>query len=219
MTHRNPQHKDETILWARNILSNKDKYAIFDTETTGLKKNDVILQIGLLDLDENELLNSLIKPTKRKRIAQQATEIHGIKIEDLQTAPAFSEIRSQLENLIKGKTVLIYNAAYDEKLVEQTCDQDECDYVKMKTECVMIQYSKFVGKWSKTHSDYAFQKLPGGDHSAIGDCRATLAVIQKMAESKLSNEDFKSSATKNTMKKESAKIAERATKRWWEFWK
>ncbi len=219
MTHRNPQHKDETILWARNILSTKNKYVIFDTETTGLKKNDVILQIGLLDLDGNELLSTLIKPTKRKRIAQQATEIHGIKIEDLQTAPTFSEIRSQLENLVKSKTVLIYNAAYDEKLVEQTCEQDECSYLKMKTECVMIQYSRFVGKWSKTHSDYAFQKLPGGDHSAIGDCRATLAVIQKMAESKLSTENSKSSMAQNTVKKEPVKISEPQSKKWWEFWK
>jgi DNA polymerase-3 subunit epsilon len=28
---------------------------------------------------------------------------------------------------------------------------------------------------------FRWQKLPGGDHSAIGDARATLAVIRRMA--------------------------------------
>ena len=28
-----------------------------------------------------------------------------------------------------------------------------------------------------------WQKLPGGDHSALGDCRATLAILHEMANS------------------------------------
>lgn len=31
--------------------------------------------------------------------------------------------------------------------------------------------------------NYRWQRLPGGDHSALGDCWATLKVLQKMAES------------------------------------
>lgn len=32
----------------------------------------------------------------------------------------------------------------------------------------------------KSHN-YRYQRLPGGDHSALGDARATLAVIKRMA--------------------------------------
>lgn len=34
---------------------------------------------------------------------------------------------------------------------------------------------------SINHGNNRWQKLPGGDHSALGDARATLAVIRKMA--------------------------------------
>jgi len=53
--------RDDAIDVAQDILNNKSNYVIFDTETTGLGENDVIVQIGLLDLDGNVLMNTLIK--------------------------------------------------------------------------------------------------------------------------------------------------------------
>ena len=47
--------------------------------------------------------------------------------------------------------------------------------------CAMIAYSRFVGEWDSRKNDYRFQRLPSGDHSAAGDCRATLRLIQLMA--------------------------------------
>jgi DNA polymerase-3 subunit epsilon len=41
-------------------------------------------------------------------------------------------------------------------------------------------YSQFVGEPGK-RGGYKYQKLPGGDHSALGDCRATLKVLKDMA--------------------------------------
>lgn len=49
-------------------------------------------------------------------------------------------------------------------------------------ECAMARYSQYVGQPGK-RSGYTNQKLPGADHSALGDCRVTLAVIQKKARS------------------------------------
>jgi DNA polymerase-3 subunit epsilon len=45
----------------------------------------------------------------------------------------------------------------------------------------MLKYAEFVGEWNDYHGNYRYQKLPGGDHTAVGDCRATLKVIKKMA--------------------------------------
>jgi DNA polymerase-3 subunit epsilon len=45
----------------------------------------------------------------------------------------------------------------------------------------MLAYSKYVGEWNDYRKDFKWQKLQGGDHSALGDCRATLEVIKKMA--------------------------------------
>ena len=47
--------------------------------------------------------------------------------------------------------------------------------------CAMLEYAKWVGDWDDYHCSFRWQKLQGGDHSSLGDCRATLDVIRKMA--------------------------------------
>ena len=129
--------RDKAILWARNVFENKDKYVILNTETSGLSRNDVVLDLALIDVDGNELFNSRIKPSKRKRISKEATAIHGIKMADLKDCPTFAEIKSQIESLVARKTAIIYNAEFDEKIIDQTCDQDECGYLSIRTDSAM----------------------------------------------------------------------------------
>lgn len=185
--YRSPELRDKMIEWARNILANKDQYVILDTETTGLKKNDVIIQIAITDLDGNELLSSLVKPSKRKRMSAEATAIHGITMKDLANAPTFAELIPQIQKIVFGKKALIYNAEFDLKLIDQTTAQDNCGYFYIPAICVMLTYSSFVQKWSDYHYSFAYQKLPGGDHSGAGDCRATLKVLHEMADAELSS--------------------------------
>lgn len=244
MEHRNPADRNEAILWARNILDRQQNYYILDTETTGLKKNDVIVQIAIIDMEGNVILDTLVKPTKRKRISEEATSIHGITMKHLKDMPTFAELVPQIKSLTMGKRVLIYNAEFDEKLIEQTIEQDDAPYFSMITECVMLQYSKFVGQWNDYYYEYRYQRLPAGDHSAVGDCKATLKVIEKMAEAELFdvkvNEPIRDSPKpKNIMeivrgkenkqedtlselkieKIELLPIMDKSTKKWWQFWK
>ena len=44
----------------------------------------------------------------------------------------------------------------------------------------MRRYAAYVGEPSK-RGGYRSQKLPGGDHSALGDALATLRLIEEMA--------------------------------------
>jgi hypothetical protein len=55
--------------------------------------------------------------------------------------------------------------------------------VARRLACAMSNYASFVGEWNDYHGNYKWQRLPGGDHSAIGDCLATLELIKKMAAS------------------------------------
>jgi DNA polymerase-3 subunit epsilon len=45
----------------------------------------------------------------------------------------------------------------------------------------MLQYARFIGEWNSYYNSYKWQKLDGGDHTALGDCLATLEVIRVMA--------------------------------------
>jgi DNA polymerase III subunit epsilon len=50
-------------------------------------------------------------------------------------------------------------------------------------ECAMRRYAAYVGEPSKP-GGYRSQKLPGGDHSALGDVLATLRLIEEVAAGK-----------------------------------
>jgi DNA polymerase-3 subunit epsilon len=45
----------------------------------------------------------------------------------------------------------------------------------------MIKHAEWVGEWDDYHRSFRWQKLQGGDHSALGDCLATLEIIKKIA--------------------------------------
>jgi DNA polymerase-3 subunit epsilon len=177
--------RNESILMSREILDHKDDFIILDTETTGLGKKDVIIQIGIIDLDGNTLLDSFVKPTKLTRVPEEASAIHGIVINQLNDAPTFKEIYPKFTEVISKKRILIYNADFDSRLIVQTSVQDGFKLKDFKSFCMMKAYSQFIGEWNDYHQDFKFQKLPSGDHSAIGDCMATLEVIKKMANSEI----------------------------------
>lgn len=175
--------QQKAVDWARKVLSNPHTL-ILDTETTGLDSDAQIVQIAVCDLAGNTRFNSLVKPTIP--IAAGATRIHGITDQAVADAPAWPVVAKQLTDLILGSSLIIYNADYDVRLIRQTFLAHQLTAepflaVPFQIECAMHWYSQWVGDWSDWHGNYRWQRLPGGDHSALGDCRATLEVIKKMA--------------------------------------
>ena len=189
--------RNRIILKCKEILNDKSNYVILDTETTGLGKNDVILQLGLIDLDGNVLMDTLIRPSKRKRFSASATAIHGLSMASVKNAPTFAEIYAEFKRAIGKRELLIYNAVFDGRMLDQTVEQDEIDLETFNATCIMNLYNGYVGEWNSYHNSIKWQKLPGGDHSAVGDCLATLEIIKKMAGSEI----------------------QELPSRWWEFWK
>lgn len=197
MDRKRIKDKNDIIGFSAKILRNRNNYVILDTETTGLGKNDVIVQLALIDLYGNVLLDSFIRPTKRKRMSEEATSIHGITMKMLINSPTFKEIYPTFQEKVGQRTLLIYNAKYDIRLIKQTAIQDEVRIEDMQAICLMKAYSIFIGEWSDYYNDYRYQKLPAGDHTAVGDCLATLKVLEQMA----------------------ATIKTEIPPQWWEFWK
>lgn len=186
MSHPNPEHKNQVIEWARSVLSNASVYAILDTETTGLGKKDVIIQIAAIDPKRNVLLDTLVKPTSRKTIAKEATVVHGIAMDMLREEPTFEFVYPKLRKIMNERNLVIYNAAFDTRIITQTAVYEGIpEDFKVTGECAMLVYSAFVGDWSDYHENYTYQKLPSINHTALGDCYATLDIIEKMANTEL----------------------------------
>lgn len=84
---------------------------MLDTETTGIEYDSEIVDIAIIDLDKNLIFASLVKPICP--IPEEATMIHGITNEMVADAPSWLEVWAQVQKLLSGKTLLIYNADFD----------------------------------------------------------------------------------------------------------
>jgi DNA polymerase-3 subunit epsilon len=169
--------------WARNILATP-RLLILDTETTGLDSQAEIVQLAIIALDGSAVMNTLVQPTRP--IPADASRIHGITDAHIEMAcaPPWDEILPVLRSLLYRREIVIYNAAYDLRLMRQSTKLrtgNDDDMPEFSSHCAMCWYSQWVGEWNKFHGNYRWQRLPAGDHSALGDCLATLKIIKQMA--------------------------------------
>lgn len=192
--------------WARGLLAAPD-WVILDTETTGLTDAEIV-EIGVLDPNGVVLLETLVKPLFP--IPPAAIAIHGITNEKVASAPSLNSLLPRLECLLHNKRVLVYNAEYDKGVLSDCLERRWCaadqafeEYQRHRArvsewidaihwEDVLEPYSAWVGEWAGGQR-YRRQSLPGGNHSAIGDCRATLEVIRLLARSGTERSEFRRS--------------------------
>jgi DNA polymerase-3 subunit epsilon len=185
--------RSKAVDWAKKLLTDKN-WIILDTETTGLGNQDEICEIAVLHPTGDVLLNERVRPTVP--ISPAATAIHGITDADVANSPRFDQIFIELLRAVKDSDLIIYNAYFDLRMIKQslralgvrlafpTSDRRQCRIFTNggSITCAMLWYSQWCGEWNSYYSNYKWQKLPGGDHSALGDCVATHTIIETMAQ-------------------------------------
>ncbi len=173
--------RERATEWARDLLERSD-WVILDTETTGTSQYDEIVQIAIIAADGRVLCDTLVRPTRT--IPPEATAIHGISDADVKDALLFPDVYRRVKEILSGKRIIVYNAQFDLRLIHQTLAKHNLlpyDLDSDQAECAMLVYSAWVGeRW--LDGGYKWQKLENADHSAVGDCLATLALIKKMAQ-------------------------------------
>lgn len=171
--------------WARDLLKlNPEELVILDSETTGLGSYDEVCQVAMIDGAGNVLIdNTLIKPTIH--IPREARQVHGINDEMVKDAPRFTEIWGEIYKHMEGRVLVIYNADFDTRILRQSAkavsDGLQIGFPFKRMTCAMNAYSEYVGDWNDYYGNFRWQRLPGGDHTALGDCRAVLELIKDMA--------------------------------------
>lgn len=187
VAHPNPRLREEVQLWAYQLFRSGNFY-VLDTETTGLDAGAEIVQLALIDRDGHTLMNTLIKPTRP--CTAEATRVHGITNEMLADAPTMADLYINLSAKLAASTLIAYNMAFDWRVLTQSLAVYGLPLpVGVKRHCAMIAYARYYGQ--RQRGDYAWQSLEKAcrqqnikreyAHSALGDARATLALLRHMA--------------------------------------
>ncbi|HET7769646.1 MAG TPA: 3'-5' exonuclease [Chloroflexota bacterium] len=194
---RRERDRLEAEVWARALFGTADEWVVIDTETTGLDPGAEAVQIAVLSLAGETLMDTLVRPSGP--IPWGASRVHGITDADVAGAPTYAELHDELARVLSRRGVVAYNAAFDERILQQTAARHGLRPPQSRWECAMRQYARWRNEWDERKQDYRWHKLPllaapgVRAHSAVGDCRSTLHVLRRMA----GLEDLGASALEN----------------------
>mgnify|MGYP001573275406 CR=1 FL=1 len=181
--------------WAADLLARTD-WVVLDTESSGLSSEAQLVQIGVLAPDGSVLLDTLVRPTRP--IPKDATALHGITDAMVADAPDFESVFPKLADIVRDGLVVSYNAPFDCRMIAQSLlldgpiDPEGWAWINAEDvrrnwrwEDAMKAWAAYVGEIHRYTGEYKWQKLPPAPgvkaHSAIGDCRSVLALIERMA--------------------------------------
>jgi DNA polymerase III epsilon subunit-like protein len=161
--------RSSAIRQAQEWISRRPVY--LDTETTGLDQDSEIVEISIIDDDGKKLLDTLIKP--KGRIPLEAFRLHGISDDMVAEAPGWKDIWSQVLNCTTDRTIGIYNADFDLRMMQQSLAKNFMPWQKPPGSifvCIMKLYAQYFGEWDRRRGAYRNQSL----ENAAWQCRIDL---------------------------------------------
>lgn len=182
-------------------MAAKQDYIILDTETTGLDQRAEICQIAIIDSAGNTLLDTLVRPVRG--IPYDAERIHGITDEMVQDAPIWPSLIPQIDAIVRGRNIIVYNAIYDRSMFHRSSEAHALPKTEWRDiaawHCAMLAFSEIYGEWNDYHGNYRWQKLTTAAryyslpvvnaHSALGDCLMTLGVVRALSSGEYKDAD------------------------------
>ena len=145
-------YRKRAIQTAREYANLKPVF--LDTETTGLHNSAEIVEISIVDYHGSVLLDTLVKPLHS--IPWDVIRVHGITDEMVDGAPSWYEVWPQVEKVLEGRYVGIYNADFDIRMMKQSHGLHGMSWTMSENRnfCIMKLYAQFygTGRWQKLES-------------------------------------------------------------------
>lgn len=153
---RKQQLRRAVVQAARELLTHQPIF--LDTETTGIDGQAEVVEIAIINSEGETLLDSLVKP--QSPILWQAEQVHGISNEDVRHAPTIAQLWSTIADLLEQHPVVIYNSAFDLRLLAQSARR--YGIVPQKppaVHCAMLMYANFYGQWDREREGFIWHRL------------------------------------------------------------
>jgi len=150
-----------------------------DTETTGLsaKGGDRVLEIACVETENliptKKIFHKLINP--EKKISDEAFKIHGFSNDFLKDKEKFKDIADEFLEFIKGKKIIIHNAAFDVEFINAELQKINKKILNIKeiVDSLEVARSKFPASSNSLDSlckRFNIDLSKRTKHNALLDC-------------------------------------------------
>lgn len=163
-----------------------NKYAVLDTETTGLNSSgrNRVLEIGLVLLDEDFAVEGTWETLLNPNRDVGPTSKHGITATDLLEAPSFEEIATELAQILADRVILAHNANFDRGFLESEFSRLVAQEPNPEAWFCTLNLSKWAFPGIQKHSLEAlcgeFEIVNQLAHSAGSDAMATSELLMRI---------------------------------------
>jgi DNA polymerase III subunit epsilon len=164
---------------------------ILDTETTGLEPHDTVVELAIINTAGETLFHSLIHP--ESPMSPEAQALHGLESADLEEAPRFNEVWEHVKPLLVSQPFAAYNSDFDARMLASSAHQTGVHLPlgwADKAACLMDLYAAYRGELLSDEGEYRWvtltaacheERIPPGQHSALSDAQAALALLKALA--------------------------------------
>jgi DNA polymerase-3 subunit epsilon len=159
------------------------EYVAFDVETTGLFKNDRIVEIAFVAFCDGKVLeewSTLINPLRDV----SKSNIHGITPSMVSTAPLFEDIINDIFRMINDRVLVGHNLSFDARMLIQELNRANTQGKLGKGFCTMVASRRALAgsgdSLAATCAELGIETIKA--HSALGDARMTMQVFEKLME-------------------------------------
>ena len=191
---------------------------VLDTETTGLFTSEKhrVVEIGCVELENqiptNKIFHEYLNP--QRDVSKDAYKIHGYSNNFLSDKKIFSEIVDKFLDFIKGKKIIIHNAAFDLSFLNYELKLLNKKAIDNKNiiDTLEIARQKYPGAQNSLDAlckRFAIDSTRREKHNALIDCQLLKEVYINLVDQKepklnLKNAEIYSPKSKNNINKKNS---------------
>lgn len=152
--------------------------SVIDCETTGLGRNDRIIELAVVTLDAETLetvdeFDTLINP--QRDVGK--TSIHGITPSMVSAAPAMDEVLDALSKRLNGSVLAAHNLSFDSRMLVAECTRVNAEFEPGRGICTLrLSGEKLASATQRFGIELA------GHHRALVDARACAELLRHLIE-------------------------------------
>ena len=176
------------LLWAREMVV-APNVVFLDTETTGVKPTDDVVDIAVISTSGEILFEQLVKPARP--IPADTAAFNGISNAMVANAPDLHDIYPALAELLADRVVVAYNVDFDRTMLNAAAARRGLPLLDSTTWiCAMEAYAAYNGesswhrpgfRWMSLEKATARLGIPKPTHRALADALACRAVVHALA--------------------------------------